>query len=41
MVTTQLTQAPRLTVRFDAFCRHLELQASAKANNGGDDSLIV
>jgi hypothetical protein len=41
MVAAQLTQTPRLAVSFHAFCRHLELKASAKADNSGDDRLIV
>ena len=41
MVAAQLTQTPCLAVSFHAFCGHLELKASAKADNGGDDRIVV
>jgi hypothetical protein len=41
MVAAQLTQTPRLAVSFHAFRCHLELKTSAKADNGGNDRLII
>jgi hypothetical protein len=41
MIASQLTQTPGLTVRFDAFGSHVELQAPAKANDGRYNRLII